>query len=55
MPTSVKLDKDPAMLYKIETTAFIRAIKRNNDQLREDFIIQLPKETMLSFYDTDLL
>ena len=41
---SVMLDASLAELYQVETGALVRAMKRNQDRLPEDFAFQLSKE-----------
>jgi hypothetical protein len=40
----VLLDEDLAALYRVETKALVRAVKRNLDRFPEDFMFQLTKE-----------
>ena len=40
----VMLDKDLAQLYRVETKALKRAVKRNVDRFPDDFMFQLSKE-----------
>lgn len=41
---SVMLDADLAELYQVETSALVRAMKRNADRFPEDFAFQLNNE-----------
>jgi hypothetical protein len=41
------LDSDLAMLYKVETGALNRAVKRNKKRFPEDFCFQLSEEEFL--------
>nr|WP_330362001.1 ORF6N domain-containing protein [Lachnospira multipara] len=43
----VMLDSDLAMLYKVETGALNRAVKRNKKRFPEDFCFQLSEEEFL--------
>ncbi len=40
----VRLDKDLAVLYEVETKMFNRAVKRNIERFPDDFMFQLSKE-----------
>ena len=40
----VMLDKDLAMLYRVDTRALNRAVKRNRDRFPDDFMFQLTAE-----------
>jgi len=37
----VMLDRDPAMLYGVETRALIQAVKRNLERFPDDFMFEL--------------
>lgn len=41
---NVMLDSDLARLYKVQTSALVRAMKRNQDRFPEDFAFQLTRE-----------
>ena len=40
----VMLDKDLAVLYRVETKALNRAVKRNSDRFPDDFMFQLTRD-----------
>lgn len=40
----VLLDRDPAILYGVETKVLVQAITRNKERFPEDFMFQLSKE-----------
>ena len=44
----IMLDRDLALLYKVETKALIQAVKRNKSRFPEDFMFQLTKEEFTS-------
>ncbi len=44
----VVLDRDLALLYKVETPALKQAVRRNIRRFPEDFMFQLTKEVFLN-------